>query len=95
MDRSSGQDRYTTEVVVNVGGTMQSWVVVRVVALLQVAISVVVSAGRLGSASAAAGWQSVQRRRQSRPQQSAPAAPSNEPPMDLMTIFRSDLSLKQ
>ena len=53
----SGQDRYTTEVVVNVGGTMQMlggrrwqyrwWS----------------AAGRLGSASAAAGWQSVQRRR--------------------------------
>lgn len=60
----SGQDRYTTEVVVNVGGfhadagwssgwwrscgwQYRWWS----------------AAGRLGSASAAAGWQSVQRRR--------------------------------
>ena len=54
----------------------------------------VVSRRAVGSASAAAGWQSVQRRR-SRPQQSAPAAPSNGRRWTLMTIFRSDLSLKQ
>ncbi len=95
MADQSGQDRYTTEVVVNVGGTCRCWVVVRVVALRQVAISVVSAAGRLGSATAAAGWQSVQRGAQSRPQQSAPAAPSNEPPWTLMMTFRSDLSLKQ
>lgn len=59
----SGQDRYTTEVVVNVGGTMQmlggrqGWRSGRWQYRWWSA------AGRLGSASAAAGWQSVQRRR--------------------------------
>ncbi len=53
----SGQDKYTTEVVVNVGGTMQ------------------MLGGRQGGNQFSGGAQS-------RPQQQAPAAPSNEPPMD-------------
>ena len=73
----SGQDKYTTEVVVNVGGTMQ------------------MLGGRQGGGApagggcAAGGWGQPQSRRAAtslaaravRPQQ-APAAPSNEPPMD-------------
>ena len=59
----SGQDRYTTEVVVNVGGTMQ------------------MLGGRQGGGAPAGGNQ-FSGGAQSRPQQSAPAAPSNEPPMD-------------
>ncbi len=69
----SGQDRYTTEVVVNVGGTMQ------------------MLGGRQGGGAPAGGnigggqpqgGNQFSGGAQSRPQQSAPAAPSNEPPMD-------------
>ncbi|WP_327027502.1 single-stranded DNA-binding protein SSB1 [Klebsiella pneumoniae] len=75
----SGQDKYTTEVVVNVGGTMQ------------------MLGGRQGGGAPAGGgqqqggWGQPQQPQggnqfsggaQSRPQQQAPAAPSNEPPMD-------------
>ncbi|MDU3061078.1 MAG: single-stranded DNA-binding protein SSB1, partial [Klebsiella oxytoca] len=76
----SGQEKYTTEVVVNVGGTMQ------------------MLGGRQQGAGAPAGggqqqggWGQPQQPQggnqfsggaQSRPQQQAPAAPSNEPPMD-------------
>lgn len=59
----SGQDRYTTEVVVNVGGTMQMLVVVRWWRSCRWQYRWWPAAGRLGSASAAAGRQSVQRRR--------------------------------
>ena len=66
----AGVERYTTEVVVNVGGTMQ------------------MLGGRQGGGAASAGGSTAQGGNQfsggaqSRPQQSAPAAPSNEPPMD-------------
>lgn len=76
----SGVEKYTTEVVVNVGGTMQ------------------MLGGRQGGGAPAGGgqqqggWGQPQQPQggnqfsggaQSRPQQqSAPAAPSNEPPMD-------------
>ena len=76
----SGQEKYTTEIVVNVGGTMQ------------------MLGGRQQGAGAPAGggqqqggWGQPQQPQggnqfsggaQSRPQQQAPAAPSNEPPMD-------------
>ncbi|MCL7651974.1 single-stranded DNA-binding protein SSB1 [Klebsiella pneumoniae] len=75
----SGQDKYTTEVVVNVGGTMQ------------------MLGGRQGGGAPAGGgqqqggWGQPQQPQggnqfsggaQSRPQKQAPAAPSNEPPMD-------------
>jgi len=76
----SGQEKYTTEVVVNVGGTMQ------------------MLGGRQQGAGAPAGggqqqggWGQPQQPQggnpcsggaQARPQQQAPAAPSNEPPMD-------------
>ncbi len=73
----SGQDKYTTEVVVNVGGTMQM-----LGGRQGGGGRRRPAAGRLGSAAAAAGRQPVQRRRAVRPQQQAPAAPSNEPPMD-------------
>ncbi|WIO43474.1 single-stranded DNA-binding protein SSB1 [Klebsiella electrica] len=74
----SGQEKYTTEIVVNVGGTMQ------------------MLGGRqqgapAGGGQAQGGWGQPQQPQggnqfsggaQSRPQQQAPAAPSNEPPMD-------------
>lgn len=59
----SGQDRYTTEVVVNVGGTMQMLGGRQGGRSCRWQYRWWSAAGRLGSASAAAGWQSVQRRR--------------------------------
>ncbi len=74
-----GQERYTTEIVVNVGGTMQ------------------MLGGRQGGGAPAGGgqqgsWGQPQQpqgeqfsggsKPAARPAQSAPAAPSNEPPMD-------------
>ena len=77
----SGAEKYTTEVVVNVGGTMQ-----------------MLGGRQGGGAAPAGGgqqqqggWGQPQQPQggnqfsggaQSRPQQQAPAAPSNEPPMD-------------
>lgn len=92
----SGQDRYTTEVVVNVGGTMQMLVVVRVVALLQVAISVVVSRRAVGV--------SLSSRRVAISSAAARSLVRSSPLRQrrltsrrwtLMMTFRSDLSLKQ
>lgn len=92
----SGQDRYTTEVVVNVGGTMQMLGGRQVVALLQVAISVVVSrravevslsSRRVAISSAAA--RSLARSSPLRQRRLTSRR------WTLMTIFRSDLSLKQ
>ena len=79
----SGQDRYTTEVVVNVGGTMQM--------LGGRQGGGAPAGGNIGGGQPQGGWGQPQQPQggnqfsggaQSRPQQSAPAAPSNEPPMD-------------
>ena len=61
----SGQDRYPTEVVVNLGATMQmlGWSFRGGGGSCRWQYRWWSAAGRLGSASAAAGWQSVQRRR--------------------------------
>ena len=87
----SGQDKYTTEVVVNVGGTMQ---------MLggrqgggapagggqqQALAAKLLPVGHYGLAvdpQQAQGGNQFSGGAQSRPQQQAPAAPSNEPPMD-------------
>ena len=92
----SGQDRYTTEVVVNVGGTCRCWVVVRVVALGQVVISVVVSRRAVGV--------SLSSRRVAISSAAARSLARSSPLRQrrltsrrwtLMMTFRSDLSLKQ
>ncbi|WP_105612332.1 single-stranded DNA-binding protein SSB1 [Cronobacter sakazakii] len=79
----SGQDRYSTEVVVNVGGTMQ----------MLGGRQGGGAGGNMGGGQQQGGWGQPQQRQQqgggaqfsggaqSRPQQQAPA-PSNEPPMD-------------
>ncbi|NCH45858.1 single-stranded DNA-binding protein SSB1 [Cronobacter malonaticus] len=79
----SGQDRYSTEVVVNVGGTMQ----------MLGGRQGGGAGGNMGGGQQQGGWGQPQQpqqqgggaqfsgRAQSRPQQQAPA-PSNEPPMD-------------
>ncbi|MDT3519731.1 single-stranded DNA-binding protein SSB1 [Cronobacter sakazakii] len=79
----SGQDRYSTEVVVNVGGTMQ----------MLGGRQGGGAGGNMGSGQQQGGWGQPQQPQQqgggaqfsggaqSRPQQQAPA-PSNEPPMD-------------
>ena len=79
----SGQDRYTTEVVVNVGGTMQM--------LGGRHGGGAPAGGNIGGGQPQGGWGQPQQPQggnqsiggaQFRPQQSSPAAPSNEPPMD-------------
>ncbi|MFR4093773.1 MAG: single-stranded DNA-binding protein SSB1, partial [Escherichia coli] len=74
----SGQDRYTTEVVVNVGGTMQM--------LGGRQGGGAPAGGNIGGGQPQGGWGQPQQPQggnqfsggaQSRPQQSAPAAPSN------------------
>lgn len=79
----SGQDRYSTEVVVNVGGTMQ----------MLGGRQGGGAGGNMGGGQQQGGWGQPQQPQQqgggaqfsggaqSRPQQQAPA-PSNEPPMD-------------
>nr|WP_105582859.1 single-stranded DNA-binding protein SSB1 [Cronobacter sakazakii] len=79
----SGQDRYSTEVVVNVGGTMQ----------MLGGRQGGGAGGNMGGGQQQGGWGQPQQAQQqgggaqfsggaqSRPQQQAPA-PSNEPPMD-------------
>ncbi|EOC1455653.1 single-stranded DNA-binding protein SSB1 [Cronobacter sakazakii] len=79
----SGQDRYSTEVVVNVGGTMQ----------MLGGRQSGGAGGNMGGGQQQGGWGQPQQPQQqgggaqfsggaqSRPQQQAPA-PSNEPPMD-------------
>ncbi|ELY4722629.1 single-stranded DNA-binding protein SSB1 [Cronobacter sakazakii] len=79
----SGQDRYSTEVVVNVGGTMQ----------MLGSRQGGGAGGNMGGGQQQGGWGQPQQPQQqgggaqfsggaqSRPQQQAPA-PSNEPPMD-------------
>ncbi len=97
----SGQDRYTTEVVVNVGGTMQMWgsnhghhadageCTMQMLGGRQGGGAP--AGGNIGGGQPQGGWGQPQQPQggnqfsggaQSRPQQSAPAAPSNEPPMD-------------
>lgn len=92
----SGQDRYTTEVVVNVGAPCRCWVVVRVVALRQVVISVVVSRRAVGV--------SLSSRRVAISSAAARSLARSSPLRQrrltsrrwtLMMTFRSDLSLKQ
>lgn len=92
----SGQDRYTTEVVVNVGGTMQMLGGRQVVALRQVAISVVVSRRAVGV--------SLSSRRVAISSAAARSLARSSPLRQrrltsrrwtLMMTFRSDLSLKQ
>ncbi|APG20891.1 ssDNA-binding protein [Kosakonia radicincitans DSM 16656] len=78
----SGQEKYTTEVVVNVGGTMQ---------MLGGRQGGGAPAGGAGGGQQQGGWGQPQQPQggnqfsggaQSRPQQSSAPAPSNEPPMD-------------
>lgn len=92
----SGQDRYTTEVVVNVGGTMQMLGGRQGVALRQVAISVVVSRRAVGV--------SLSSRRVAISSAAARSLARSSPLRQrrltsrrwtLMMTFRSDLSLKQ
>jgi single-strand DNA-binding protein len=78
----SGAEKYTTEIVVNVGGTMQM-------------LGGRQGGGAPAGGGQQGGWGQPQQPQQqpqggnqfsggaqSRPQQQAPAAPSNEPPMD-------------
>lgn len=92
----SGQDRYTTEVVVNVGGTMQMLGGRQGVALRQVVISVVVSRRAVGV--------SLSSRRVAISSAAARSLARSSPLRQrrltsrrwtLMMTFRSDLSLKQ
>lgn len=78
----SGVEKYTTEVVVNVGGTMQ---------MLGGRQGGGAPAGGNAGGGQQGGWGQPQQPQggnqfsggaQSRPQQSTPAAPSNEPPID-------------
>ncbi|UIV46725.1 single-stranded DNA-binding protein [Escherichia coli] len=92
----SGQDRYTTEVVVNVGGTMQMLGGRQGVALRQVAISVVVSRRAVGVshssrrvAISSAAARSLARSSPLRQRRLTSRR------WTLMMTFRSDLSLKQ
>lgn len=92
----SGQDRYTTEVVVNVGGTMQMLGGRQGGGALQVAISVVVSRRAVGvsfssrrAAISSAAARSLARSSLLRQHRLTSRR------WTLMTIFRSDLSLKQ
>lgn len=64
-----GQEKYTTEVLVNVGGTMQM-------------LGVRQGAGTPAGGGQQHGGNQFSGGAQSRPQQSSASAPSNEPPMD-------------